>query len=85
MRIAELIHGQMHLLVAKAAYTPGRFRGAHMEHEAVMRCIRDHKPQAAEEAMREHIRAAKVALMKAAQAASHAQQPASNKDPARQA
>src|SRR5262245_56736500 len=50
-RIAELIHGQMHLLVAKAAYTPGRFRGAQVEHEAVMRCIRERKPEAAEEAM----------------------------------
>jgi len=39
-RIAEMIHGQMHLLTAKAVYTPGRFKGAHVEHEAVMRCLR---------------------------------------------
>ncbi len=79
VRIAELIHGQMQLLVAKAAYTPGRFKGAHLEHEAVMRHIRERKPETAESAMREHIRAAKAALLKAALAASPAQHPAAKK------
>jgi DNA-binding GntR family transcriptional regulator len=71
-RVAELIQGQMYLLVAMAAYTPGRFGGAHDEHEIVFRGIRDRKPDAAAAAMRHHIREAKKALLSAAQAASPA-------------
>lgn len=69
VRVAELIHGQMHLLVAKAAYTPGRFKGAQTEHEAILRCVIARNPEEAESVMRQHIRAAKAALLNAAQAA----------------
>jgi DNA-binding GntR family transcriptional regulator len=68
-RIAEMIHGQMHLLTGKAVYTPGRFKGAHVEHEAVMRCMRVGDAEAAEKAMRSHIRNAKEALIAAARMA----------------
>ena len=84
VRIAELIHGQMHLLVAKAVYTPGRFRGAHEEHEQVVHYIRERKLEAAEDAMRTHIRAAKHALVDAARAGSPAQPAAASKGAARQ-
>jgi DNA-binding GntR family transcriptional regulator len=62
-RIANMIQGQMHLLVAKAAYTPGRFEGAHVEHEAILRHVRDRQPDAAEASMRNHVREAKAALL----------------------
>lgn len=69
VRIAGMIHGQMHLLTAKAAYAPGRFKGAHLEHEAVLRCLRARDAAGAEAAMRVHIRQAKQALISAAREA----------------
>jgi len=66
MRIGELIGGQIRLLVATTARAPGRFRGAYEEHREVYRAIKNKDPSGAVVAMRKHIRAAKVALRRAA-------------------
>jgi DNA-binding GntR family transcriptional regulator len=71
-RIVEMLHAQMRLLVAQAVYAPGRFEGAHVEHEAILDGIRAGQPDVAERAMRQHIREAKAALLAAADATARA-------------
>lgn len=65
IRIAELIGGQIRLLVATTARAPGRFRGAYDEHYAIYRAIKAADSASAVAAMRKHLRSAKAGLAKA--------------------
>ena len=64
-RIGDLIGGQIRLLVATAARTPGRFRGAYEEHCVIYKAIKNRDASEAVRTMRQHIRAAKAALSRA--------------------
>lgn len=59
---AETIDGQIRMLINSSAAIPGRLVGSRAEHEAVMSAVRGKDPEAAEAAMRTHVRNAGRAL-----------------------
>jgi DNA-binding GntR family transcriptional regulator len=61
-RIAELVEGQIRLLVATGARAPGRMPVAHAEHKRIYKAIAAGKPENAETAVRAHIVSSKETL-----------------------
>jgi len=59
---AETIDGQIRMLISSSAAIPGRLPQSRAEHEAILQAVRDKDPQAAEAAMRTHVRNAGQAL-----------------------
>lgn len=59
---AETIDGQIRMLINSSAAIPGRLLGSRAEHEAILRAVKDKNPEAAEAAMRKHVRNAGQAL-----------------------
>ena len=64
-RLEQVINGHMHLILAAAAKTAGRFHSAHNEHIAIFEQVCRRDVPAAEAAMRLHIRNAGLAMKKA--------------------
>jgi DNA-binding GntR family transcriptional regulator len=65
VRIAELVEGQIRLLVATGARAPGRMPIALAEHERIYKAILRRKPADAEAAMLSHIRKSQETLLRA--------------------
>jgi DNA-binding GntR family transcriptional regulator len=61
-RIAELVEGQIRLLVATGARAAGRMPVALAEHKRIYKALLGKKPKEAEAAMRAHIKNSKEAL-----------------------
>ncbi len=59
---AETIDGQIRMLINSSAAIPGRLPLSRAEHEAILQAVRDKNPDAAEAAMRTHVRNAGRAL-----------------------
>lgn len=59
---AETIDGQIRMLINSSAAIPGRLQHSRAEHEAILRAVLDKNPEAAEIAMRTHVRNAGRAL-----------------------
>jgi|UniRef100_A0A7C3HDE1 DNA-binding GntR family transcriptional regulator len=59
---AETIDGQIRMLINSSAAIPGRLPQSRAEHQAILQAVRDKDPQAAETAMRTHVRNAGQAL-----------------------
>lgn len=59
---AETIDGQIRMLINSSAAIPGRLPDSRAEHEAIVRAVRGRDPEAAESAMRRHVRNAGRAL-----------------------
>ncbi len=59
---AETIDGQIRMLINSSAAIPGRLPQSRAEHQAILQAVRDKDPQAAEAAMRTHVRNAGQAL-----------------------
>ncbi len=59
---AETIDGQIRMLISSSAAIPGRLPQSRAEHEAILQAVRDKDPEAAETAMRTHVRNAGQAL-----------------------
>jgi DNA-binding GntR family transcriptional regulator len=59
---AETIDGQIRMLINSSAAIPGRLPQSRAEHEAILQAVRDKDPEAAEAAMRTHVRNAGRAL-----------------------
>ncbi|GAO76138.1 GntR family transcriptional regulator [Meiothermus ruber] len=59
---AETIDGQIRMLINSSAAIPGRLPQSRAEHQAILQAVRDKDPQAAETAMRAHVRNAGQAL-----------------------
>ncbi len=59
---AETIDGQIRMLINSSAAIPGRLPQSRAEHEAILQAVRDKDPEAAELAMRTHVRNAGQAL-----------------------
>ncbi|WP_299432295.1 GntR family transcriptional regulator [uncultured Meiothermus sp.] len=59
---AETIDGQIRMLINSSAAIPGRLPRSRAEHEAILQAVRDKNPEAAEVAMRTHVRNAGRAL-----------------------
>ena len=59
---AETIDGQIRMLINSSAAIPGRLPESRAEHEAIVQAVRDKIPEAAEVAMRTHVRKAGWAL-----------------------
>jgi len=63
VRVAESFNGQMRLLISTSAQLPGRLQASLQEHVAIVRAVRARDAQAAEAAMRHHVRQAGRALL----------------------
>lgn len=59
---AETIDGQIRMLINSSAVIPGRLSKSRAEHEAILLAVRNKNPEAAETAMRAHVRNAGRAL-----------------------
>lgn len=59
---AETIDGQIRMLINSSAAIPGRLSRSRAEHESILQAVRDGNPEAAEAAMRTHVRNAGQAL-----------------------
>lgn len=59
---AENIDGQIRMLINSSAAIPGRLSKSRAEHEAILLAVRNKNPEAAEMAMRAHVRNAGRAL-----------------------
>ncbi|MCX7784441.1 MAG: GntR family transcriptional regulator [Meiothermus sp.] len=59
---AETIDGQIRMLINSSAAIPGRLPKSRAEHEAILQAVREKNPEAAEVAMRTHVRNAGRAL-----------------------
>ncbi|GEM82454.1 GntR family transcriptional regulator [Meiothermus hypogaeus] len=59
---AETIDGQIRMLINSSAAIPGRLPLSRAEHKAILQAARDKDPEAAETAMRTHVRNAGRAL-----------------------
>lgn len=62
-RVAEAFNGQIRLLISTSAQLPGRLRESIAEHGAIVAAVKAGDPQAAEAAMRRHVRQAGIALL----------------------
>ena len=62
-RVAESFNGQIRLLISTSAQLPGRLTLSLQEHVAIVRAVKDGDGQAAEAAMRHHVRQAGIALL----------------------
>ncbi|MCX7601200.1 MAG: GntR family transcriptional regulator [Meiothermus sp.] len=59
---AETIDGQIRMLINSSAAIPGRLPRSRAEHEAILQAVQEKNPEAAEAAMRTHVRNAGRAL-----------------------
>ncbi|MCL6526832.1 MAG: GntR family transcriptional regulator [Thermaceae bacterium] len=59
---AETIDGQIRILINSSAVIPGRLPESRAEHEAILQAVAGQDPEAAEAAMRQHVRNARRAL-----------------------
>ncbi|RDI95230.1 GntR family transcriptional regulator [Meiothermus sp. QL-1] len=59
---AETMVGQIRLLISSSATVPGRLPQSRAEHQAILEAVRSKDPEAAEAAMRAHVRNAGQAL-----------------------
>ncbi len=62
-RVAESFNGQIRLLISTSAQLPGRLASSLQEHVAIVRAVKTGDSQAAEAAMRHHVRQAGIALL----------------------
>lgn len=62
-RVAEAFDGQIRLLISTSAQLPGRLPSSLQEHVAIVRAIKAGDSQAAEAAMRHHVRQAGKAVL----------------------
>lgn len=62
-RVAESFNGQIRLLISTSAQLPGRLASSLQEHVTIVRAVKAGDGQAAEAAMRHHVRRAGIALL----------------------
>jgi DNA-binding GntR family transcriptional regulator len=62
-RVAESFNGQIRLLISTSAQLPGRLSSSLQEHVAIVRSVKLGDQDAAEAAMRHHVRQAGIALL----------------------